>query len=161
MEQIADAPIEKIRNLFTHETGFQTPKVDIRAVVLRDYQVLLAREKADGKWSLPGGFADINQSPGEMAEKEVWEETGLKVKRKRLLAVVDTNGHGFPPLEYHFYKIVILCDYESGELRGSDETHTARFYAFDDLPELSEGRTSQQLMQLIEKQINTGLTYFD
>lgn len=161
MEQITDAPIEKIRNLFTHETGFQTPKVDIRAVVLQGDQILLAREKADGKWSLPGGFADINQSPGEMAEKEVWEETGLKVKRNRLLAVVDTNRHGFPPMEYHFYKIVILCDLVSGELRGSEETYTAGFFAFDDLPPLSAGRTSYQMMALLQKQIEGGTMHFD
>jgi ADP-ribose pyrophosphatase YjhB (NUDIX family) len=161
MEQITDAPIEKIRDLFTHETGFQTPKVDIRAVVLKDNQVLLVREKADGKWSLPGGYADVNESPAAMAEKEAWEETGLKVKHNRLLAVLDTNRHDFPPLEYHFYKLVILCDYQSGELRGSDETHTAGFFAFDDLPHLSEGRTSYQMMDLLQKQIEKGGVYFD
>ncbi len=161
MDQITDAPIEKIRSLFTHEHGFQTPKVDIRAVVLKEKNVLLAREKADGKWSLPGGYADINQSPGAMAEKEVQEETGLIVKKNRLLAVVDTNLHDFPPMEYHFYKIVILCDLVSGELRGGEETYAAGFFAFDDLPPLSEGRTNNHLMKIIQDHISRGTVYFD
>lgn len=161
MEQITDAPIEKIRNLFTFETGYQTPKVDIRALVMRDGKVLMVREKADGKWSLPGGFADINISPGAMAEKEVWEETGLKVKRNRLLAVADTNLHDFPPMEYHFYKIVILCDLLSGELRGSEETYAAGFFAFDDLPPLSQGRVTRCFMQLLQKLIENEGVHLD
>ena len=93
-----DREINKIRDLFTNETGFQTPKVDIRSVVIRDNKILLARERSDGGFSLPGGFADINNSPSEVAVKEVREETGLEVRTTRLLAVIDTDRHNFPPL---------------------------------------------------------------
>ncbi len=134
---VTDAEINQIRDLFTNETGFQTPKIDIRTVVLCDDKILLTRERADGKWSLPGGYADINYSPSAVAEKEVFEETGLRVTANRILAVLDTDKHNFPPMEYHFYKIVILCDLLGGELRDSEETEAAGFFDFDNLPELS------------------------
>jgi ADP-ribose pyrophosphatase YjhB (NUDIX family) len=158
---VSDTEIEKIRNLFTGETGFQTPKVDIRSVVLKDNKVLLARERCDGKYSLPGGFADINYSPGEVAVKEVLEETGLDVRVKRVLAIIDTDRHNFPPLEYHYYKIVILCDLIGGELSDSNETTEAGFFDFDNLPELSEKRNTPELFALIKRQLESQVTYTD
>jgi ADP-ribose pyrophosphatase YjhB (NUDIX family) len=158
---LTDASIDRIRNLFTADTGFQTPKVDVRAVVYEDDKILLVRERSDGKWSLPGGFADINYSPKEVAVKEVIEETGLEVKANRLLAVIDTDKHNFPPLEYHYYKIIILCDLIGGELRGSCETEEAQFFDPDELPELSEKRNTSELFSLIRQQLNTTNTYLD
>jgi ADP-ribose pyrophosphatase YjhB (NUDIX family) len=159
--QISDAEPDKIRNLFTDDTGFQTPKTDIRAVVLKDDKILLVRERSDNRWSMPGGFADINYSPSEVAVKEVAEEAGLEVKVNRLLAVVDTDRHNFPPLEFHYYKLIILCDLIGGELRGSDETEEARFFNLDDLPELSEKRNTPQLFALISQQLVNNCTYLD
>jgi ADP-ribose pyrophosphatase YjhB (NUDIX family) len=156
-----DREINKIRDLFTNETGFQTPKVDIRSVVIRDNKILLARERSDGGFSLPGGFADINNSPSEVAVKEVREETGLEVRTSRLLAVIDTDRHNFPPLEYHYYKIVFLCDLIGGELCDSNETTEAGFFDFDILPRLSEKRNTRQLLELIRSQLDTSLTYYD
>lgn len=159
--QLSDDPIEKIRDLFTCEAGFQTPKVDIRSVVLKNNRVLLARERSDGRWALPGGFADINYSPTEVAVKEVLEETGLNVKVNRVLAITDTDSHHFPPLEYQYYKIIVLCDLTGGELRGSDETLEAGFFDFDLLPELSEKRNTPELFALIKRQLECTLTYCD
>jgi ADP-ribose pyrophosphatase YjhB (NUDIX family) len=161
VSQVTDAPIAKIRGLFASENGFQTPKIDIRAVVLKDNKILLTKERSDNRWAMPGGYADINYSPAAVAEKEVWEETGLVVKTNRLLAIVDTNKHNFPPLEHHFYKIIILCDLVGGELRGSDETEEARFFRFDGLPELSVKRNTSELFHLVEEQIMNGLVYMD
>lgn len=158
---VTDRPINKIRDLFTNETGFQTPKVDIRSVVIKDSKVLLARERSDGGFSLPGGFADINYSPAEVAVKEVREETGLEVRVTRVLAVIDTDRHNFPPLEYHYYKIVLLCELTGGELTDSNETTEAGFFDFEDLPVLSEKRNTRQLFDLIRRQLATELTYFD
>ncbi len=158
---VADIPINKIRELFTNETGFQTPKVDIRSVVIKDNKVLLARERSDGGFSLPGGFADINYSPAEVAVKEVREETGLEVRVNRVLAVIDTDRHNFPPLEYHYYKIVLLCDLTGGELTDSNETTEAGFFDFEELPLLSEKRNTRQLFDLIRRQLATELTYYD
>ena len=159
--QLSEAPAGKIRDIFTCETGFQTPKVDIRSVVLKDNKVLLVRERSDGRWALPGGFADINYSPGEVAVKEVMEEAGLTATVSRILAITDTNRHNFPPLEYHYYKIVVLCDLKGGELRGSDETLEAGFFDFDSLPELSEKRNTPELFELIRRQLECTLTYCD
>lgn len=159
--EMSDLPVSKISELFTNETGFQTPKVDIRAVVVDNDRILLTREKADGRWSLPGGFADINISPRRNAEKEVIEETGLTVQATRLLALVDTDYHNFPPLEYHYYKIVVLCNYISGELKGSNETYESAYFAFDDLPDLSLKRNTPEFINLIRKTLSEGITYLD
>ena len=156
-----DMDIGKIRDLFTNETGFQTPKIDVRSVVIKDNKILLARERSDGGFSLPGGFADINNSPSEVAVKEVREETGLEVRTSRLLAVIDTDRHNFPPLEYHYYKLVFLCDLIGGELCDSNETTEAGFFELDNLPQLSEKRNTCQLFDLIRRQLNTSLTYYD
>jgi ADP-ribose pyrophosphatase YjhB (NUDIX family) len=110
---------------------------------------------------MPGGFADINYSPASVAVKEVLEETGLNVRAVRILAVTDTDRHNFPPLEYHYYKIVILCDLLGGELKDSNETSDAGFFDFDNLPELSEKRNSRRFINLIRKQIDNNTTYLD
>lgn len=158
---VTDNEPGKIHDLFTFETGFQTPKVDVRAVVIKENKVLLTRERCDSKFSLPGGFADINYSPSEVAVKEVLEETGLQVTARRLLAVVDTDRHNFPPLEYHYYKIIIQCELVGGELTDSIETTDAGFFGFDTLPELSEKRNTIQLLSLIRSRIGKESAYFD
>jgi len=159
--QVSEAEVETIRDLFTFENGFQTPKVDIRAVVLKDGNILLSRERSDGRFSMPGGFADINYSPSEVAVKEVLEETGLYVIVSKLLAVVDTDRHNFPPLEFHYYKMVILCDLIGGELCDNDETTDAGFFSFDALPELSVQRNTPELFILIRKLLESGSAYLD
>ena len=153
-EQVVEAPLHKIRDLFTADRGYQTPKIDIRAVVLKDGQLLFARERVDHKWSLPGGFADINYSPKEVAEKEVREETGLEVVAQRALAIIDCNKHNFPAAEFHYYKIFILCDLAGGELRGSIETLEAKFFPFEHLPELSLNRINAEVIEMIKQQLD-------
>jgi ADP-ribose pyrophosphatase YjhB (NUDIX family) len=156
-DQVVEAPLHKIRDLFTADRGYQTPKIDIRAVVLKDGQLLFARERVDQKWSLPGGFADVNYSPKEVAEKEVREETGLEVVATRALAIIDCNKHNFPPGEFHYYKIFILCELTGGELRGSIETLEANFFHFDNLPELSLNRINAEVIEIIKQQIDNNL----
>jgi ADP-ribose pyrophosphatase YjhB (NUDIX family) len=161
VEQVADAQIDKIQGLFSGEQGFQTPKIDVRAVVVKEGQVLLTRECMDNRWSLPGGYADINYSPGEVAVKEVFEETGLEVKARRTIGIFDTNKHGFPPLEFHFYKIVILCELIGGSLRGSNETLESGFFSIKHLPELSLKRNTNDFMEIIFKNLDSAEAYFD
>lgn len=153
--------ISKIKDLFTCESGFQTPKIDVRAVIIERNKILLTRERADEKWSLPGGFADINLSPRENVEKEVFEETGITATANRLLAIIDTNKHGFPPLEFHYYKLVILCDYISGIPGKSNETYESNYFEFDNLPDLSLQRNTPELFKIIQKQINELWTFLD
>ena len=143
LSELTDEPIEKISNLFTQERdGYQTPKVDIRAVVFNESgEILMVKEKVDGCWSLPGGWADVGYTPAEVAVKEVQEETGLVVKTVRLLAVLDKRNHPHPPEGWYVYKIFILCEKFGGEIaKNTTETSDIQYFSLENLPPLSEPR---------------------
>lgn len=151
MAKHMDTPITIVKNLFCNETGYQTPKVDIRGVVFKDGKILMVREKSDGAWALPGGWADIGLTPGEVVVKEIKEEAGLEVKPIRLLAVFDKKCHPHPPSPYHVYKIFIMCGIVGGSLSAGLETSDARFFASHELPELSvERNTASQIWTMFE-----------
>ncbi|OBZ11649.1 ADP-ribose pyrophosphatase [Bacillus sp. FJAT-27264] len=142
---------EKIRLAFAGEEGYCTPKVDIRGVVFREDKILLVREKLDGKWALPGGWADIGLSPSEVVVKEIAEEAGFQTEAVRLLAVLDKKFHEHPPEPYHIYKMFILCRITGGEASQGVETSEVAFFGVDELPELSEERnTKTQLQTMFE-----------
>ncbi|MBN1949579.1 MAG: NUDIX hydrolase [Bacteroidales bacterium] len=147
----ADMPLEKVRFLFASEEGYLTPKVDIRGVVFREGKLLMVREAVDGGWALPGGWADVNYSPFEIAEKEVFEEAGIRVKPLRLLAVFDKEKHAHPPDIYHIYKLFILCE-DSGEIpKPGMETTDVAWIDRQDIPKLSEPRiTTEQIGIMFE-----------
>ena len=143
LTNLTDEPIEKIGNLFTQErNGYQTPKVDIRAVIFNESgEILMVKEKVDGCWSLPGGWADVGYTPSEVAVKEVREETGLEVKTVRILAVIDKRNHLHPPECWYVYKIFILCEKIGGNiLTDTTETSDIQYYSLETLPTLSESR---------------------
>jgi ADP-ribose pyrophosphatase YjhB (NUDIX family) len=137
------------RDLVQSEIGYATPKLDARGVVFRGDELLLVNELADGGWTLPGGWVDLNDSPSATAEREVWEESGYRVKARKLLGVYDRNLHGFPPYVFHAYKLFILCDLLGGEATTSIETGGAEFFAEDNLPPLSLARTTPELLQRV------------
>jgi ADP-ribose pyrophosphatase YjhB (NUDIX family) len=144
-------PHEKIRILFAGETGYQTPKVDVRGVVFRKGKVLMVQESLDGLWSLPGGWADVNYSPFEIAVKEVKEEAGIDVKALRLLAVFDKMKHPHPPDIYHVYKLFILCTDSGQPVMPGMETTAAGWFGRDEIPELSGLRiTREQILTMFE-----------
>ncbi|WP_152072769.1 NUDIX hydrolase [Escherichia coli] len=122
------------------ETGYATPKTDVRAFILRNNRILMVKEAADGLWSLPGGWADVGDTPSEAVRREVEEETGLKVRVTKLLGVWDRNLHGHPPLPWHVYKLIFLCEEVGGSLSISHESLDADFFDVNDLPELSLSR---------------------
>jgi ADP-ribose pyrophosphatase YjhB (NUDIX family) len=146
LSALSDEPVEKIIGAFASENGYPTPKVDVRAVVIRDGAVLMVRESQDrGKWTLPGGWADVGFSPFEMAAKEVQEETGLVVKATRLLALFDKRKHDHPPQPWYVYKAFIQCEVTGGSLlQKTLETAGARWFRQEDLGalQLSEDRTT-------------------
>ena len=109
LNKLTDTPIQKIEKLNTDDKGYQTPKVDVRAVIINEGKLLLVKEKSDGKWSLPGGWCDIGYSPSEMAKKEVFEEAGYKVEVEKLIALLDKECHGHPEDIYHIYKLFFQC----------------------------------------------------
>jgi ADP-ribose pyrophosphatase YjhB (NUDIX family) len=152
LAQLTDEPIEKIGALFTQERdGYQTPKVDVRAVVFNETgEILMVKEKVDGCWSLPGGWADVGFTPAEVAVKEVWEETGLRVKTVRLLAIMDKRNHPHPPEGWYVYKIFISCEKIGGEIAlDTTETSDIQYFKRDNLPPLSEPRNVKTQIELM------------
>jgi ADP-ribose pyrophosphatase YjhB (NUDIX family) len=134
---------QPIELAFGAQSGYATPKVDVRGAVFREGRLLLVREKADhGRWTLPGGWADVNESPAEAVAKEVREEAGLIVRPYKLAAIWDRARHAHEPQYlFHIWKLFFLCEIEGGEARAGPETSEVAFFAEDELPaELSVSR---------------------
>lgn len=163
MSEYTDAPMEKVTELFASESGYQTPKIDVRGAVFRGDKVLLVRETTDGLWTLPGGWADIGDSAGEAVVKEVEQEAGLIVEPFKLAALIDRTKHPHPPHPNHIYKIMFLCRELGGELRGSIETSEVGFFGLDELPPLSVDRTLEAQIRLMYEHLTdpTRPTDFD
>lgn len=124
------------------EIGYSTPKVDVRGVVFRGFEVLLIKEASTGKWTLPGGWADVNLTPAENVERECLEESGYEVKALRIAAVMDRDRAGYPANPHSIYKIFFLCELCGGTPRVSHETAEVGFFHVDALPELDPHRSS-------------------
>jgi ADP-ribose pyrophosphatase YjhB (NUDIX family) len=134
---------QAILHLLRQEKGYATPKVDVRGAAFIDGRVLMVRELSDGKWTLPGGWADVNQSAGECVVREIAEESGFKARALKLAAVYDYQRSGHPA--HHLdsiYKMFFICEIVGGQARASDETSEAAFFARHELPPLSLGRTT-------------------
>jgi ADP-ribose pyrophosphatase YjhB (NUDIX family) len=129
---------------FSLEPGYATPKVDVRAAVVRGGRILLVREMADGKWAMPGGWADVGDRPSQTAERETWEESGFEVRAVKLLGAFDANRGVRANMFFHAVKLVFLCKLLGGEARTSMETLEVGFFDFDNLPPLSEQRTNRR-----------------
>lgn len=167
-EMMADGsgePAERIEALFSGETGYATPKIDVRGAVIRDGRILLVREVLDnGRWTLPGGWADVNESPASSVVREVREESGFETRAVKLAAVWDRSLHPHdPPLPFHVYKMFFLCEVTGGAPATSVETSGTGFFAPDGLPELSTGRVlASQIHRLFEHHARPDLpTDFD
>jgi ADP-ribose pyrophosphatase YjhB (NUDIX family) len=124
------------------EIGYATPKVDVRGAVFRNSEVLLIREASSGKWTLPGGWADVNLTPAENVEKECLEETGYQVKARLITAVLDRERAGYPPNPHSIYKLFFLCDLVGGAPRITHEVAEIGFFPVSALPELDSHRSS-------------------
>ena len=143
MAEGSGADLSVVEGLFAQQTGYMTPKVDVRGAIFREQSVLLVSETLDnGRWTMPGGWADVNESPSESVVREVAEEAGYVVTVRKLAAVYDRDKSGHPqPHPFHIYKMFFVCDIV-GQCEKSDlETGEARFFPIDALPELSEART--------------------
>ena len=150
LSEISGEPIEKISNLYIPETGYPTPKVDVRAGVIRDNKILLVREREDGCWTLPGGWGDVCETPTQGVIREVLEESGFIVNNPKLIAVKDRDVHPYSPkFPFHIYKMIFLCELVSGSPTPNIEISEIEFFAQDDLPPLSQSRTLPEDIQLI------------
>jgi len=148
LHEYTDIDHNKIRDLFASETGYQTPKVDIRASVFKDDMILMVREKVDGAWSLPGGWADVNTSVGESAVRECLEEAGAHVKPKRIIAIHLANKHNNPLFPYTIYKVFVECELIENKFTDNTETLDAGFFRFESLPALSKGRNTRSQIEM-------------
>jgi ADP-ribose pyrophosphatase YjhB (NUDIX family) len=154
MAEYTGLDAQRLARLFAGETGYATPKLDVRGAAFRDGRVLLVREIADGnRWTLPGGWADVNASPSESIVKEMREESGFEVRVCKLAAVWDRARHAHEPAyPFHIWKLFFLCEITGGEPRASLETSGVGFFAETELPtDLSIGRVLlPQLRRMFE-----------
>jgi ADP-ribose pyrophosphatase YjhB (NUDIX family) len=156
-------PQESAAQFWKGEYGYATPKVEVRGAVFADGRVLLVRERSDGRWTLPGGWVDVNDSPAHAVEREILEESGFRARAVKLAALVDKNRHPHPPSVHHIYKLLFLCELLGGSATVSQETDAVDFFALDALPELSRGRILEsQIARLYQHHEQPGLpTDFD
>ena len=163
MADLTETPIEKVKSFYGPQEDYPTPKVDVRGLVFNaEKEVLLVKEKIDGKWTIPGGWADVGYTASEVAVKEVKEETGLDIKVDRLLAVYDKKCHPHPPQAYYVYKIVFLGVVTGGVVAEAHDILDVGFFRMDQLPELSEDRILEsQLTELVELVGTEGKVIFD
>jgi ADP-ribose pyrophosphatase YjhB (NUDIX family) len=143
MAQGSDPDYDTLVTLLHQETGYATPKIDVRGAVFVDGKILMVREISDDRWTLPGGWADVNQSARECVEREIAEESGFTARALKLAAVRDYLKSGHPPRHIDsIYKMFFLCEITGGKPKPSDETSEVGFFARDVLPPLSLGRTT-------------------
>jgi ADP-ribose pyrophosphatase YjhB (NUDIX family) len=163
LHEYTDMDHNMIRNLFASETGYQTPKIDIRAAVFKDNKVLMVKEKIDGCWSLPGGWADVNSSVSESAIRECSEEAGANVQPKRVIAILHQNRYTDHLYPFTIYKIFVECDLVGNSFQENTETLDADFFEYENLPELSlERNTTDQIKMCFEaKKSKVFETIFD
>jgi ADP-ribose pyrophosphatase YjhB (NUDIX family) len=139
----SDLEYPVLEDAFTAQIGYATPRIDVRAAVFRDDKLLMVRERSDGGWTMPGGWADVGDMPSRGAEREVWEEAGFRVKARKIIGVYDAN-RCLPFELFHAFKIVFLCDLISGEARPSIETSEVGFFGIDEIPQPFSGQRTRQ-----------------
>lgn len=148
---------------FLAQPGYATPKIDVRGAVVRDGEILLVRERTDGLWCMPGGWADVGDLPSAMVIREVKEESGFDVVPRKVIGVFDANRTGRPMEFYHAFKIVFLCDLTGGTATPSDETSEVGFFPFEAVPDLSTNRTNVRHLDEIREHLRDPLrpAFFD
>jgi ADP-ribose pyrophosphatase YjhB (NUDIX family) len=158
-----DIPLARAKGFWEGEDGYATPKVDVRGGIFEGDRVLLVRERSDGKWTLPGGWVDVNEAPSEAVAREIFEESGYHARAVKLAALVDKRRHPHPPGIHHIYKLFFLCERTGGEATSSMETDAVQFFPLPELPELSTDRVlASQIERLYQHRLHPELpTDFD
>lgn len=152
---LGNTPVSRVKDLMTkHSKGYATPKIDVRGAVFKDDKILLVKEKSDGLWTLPGGFADIGISAANNIKKEIKEEAGINVIVKKLYSVKHKALGDYKDDLRDFYKIFFICnqlDLESP--KAGLEISDVDFFDIDNIPNLSRGR-------VIENDIEEAFKHF-
>lgn len=153
IEERSGISLEKVKYLFCNETGYQTPKIDTRAVIFKDNKILLTHEN-NGTWSLPGGWCDVLESVGSNTKKEVKEETGLDVETVKIISIQDRNKHNRPIYAYGVCKVFVLCNVTVGEFTENIETTEIKYFSLDEIPDnLAEEKTNREQIEMCFKAI--------
>ena len=163
IEEKSNINLEKVKDLFCNETGYQTPKIDTRVAIFKDNKILLVHEN-NGTWSLPGGWCDVLESVKSNTIKEVKEEAGLDVKATKIIAIQDRNKHNRPIYAYGICKIFVMCEIIGGEFKENIETTEMKYFALDELPEnfANEKCTKEQILMCFDSYENpNAATLFD
>ena len=154
---------EGVQKILMDHPGYATPKIDVRAAVIKNDKILLVQESTDNCWAMPGGWADVGNIPSEVAIRETKEESGFDVKPLKVIGIYDANRVGGKLEFFHAFKIIFLCELTGGEARTSDETLDVKFFNFNDLPPLSINRTNKKHIEEIKLHFKdkSRPTYFD
>lgn len=150
MSEKSGLPIEKVKNLFCNEVGYQTPKIATRAAIFQDDKILLVQE-SDGLWSIPGGWCEVNLSVKENVIKEIKEEAGVDIIVEKLIAIHDSNKHYKGLYPYGISTVFFLCKPVGGSFKENYETIASGYFALDELPELSEDKGSREQVEMCFK----------
>ncbi|HRQ88207.1 MAG TPA: NUDIX hydrolase [Bacteroidia bacterium] len=143
--ELSDTDLETVERFFIPEVGYATPKIDLRACVFRDDKVMLVRERSDSLWTLPGGWADQNESPREGIIREIKEESGFDTEIHSLYAVKDRDRNPYKPkYPVSIYKLFFTASITGGQPEINLEITEIDFFKIDDLPQLSEARVLPQ-----------------
>lgn len=148
IEEKSNIGLDKVKGLFCNETGYQTPKIDTRAVIFKDNKILLTHEN-NGTWSLPGGWCDVLESVKSNTIKEVKEETGLDVETIKIISIQDRNKHNKPVYAYGVCKVFVLCKVIGGKFVENIETTEIKYFSLDDIPSnLAEEKTNKEQIEM-------------
>ena len=142
-----DIPVEKVKSLFCHEQGYQTPKIDSRAAIFKHDKILLVQEN-DGLWSLPGGWVDVLETIDSNTVKEVKEEAGLDAKPRFLIAIHAQHKRNYPPFAYRVLKAFVMCELLGGKFQHNSETLQSAYFALDELPEMNNEKNTKEQVEL-------------
>ncbi|MDU4739805.1 NUDIX hydrolase, partial [Clostridium sp.] len=143
----SDIPLEKVKDLFCNEIGYQTPKLDTRAAIFKNNKILLVQE-SNGTWSLPGGWVDVDLSIKENTIKEVKEEAGLNVTADMIIAVQDREKHNLPVYAYKVCKVFVLCSLIDGEFKKNIETIKSDYFSLDNVPLLATEKNNKEQIKM-------------
>lgn len=147
--------LEKVKDLFCNEKGYQTPKIDTRAAIFKDNKIILVHEN-DGTWALPGGWCDVLESIESNTLKEVREEAGLEAKAIKIIAIQDRNKHNKPVYAYGICKVFVLCEAIGGTFVENIETTETKYFSLDEIPEnLAEEKTSKEQIKMCFEAANS------
>lgn len=147
LSEVSGLPIEKVKEIFCNEVGFQTPKLDCRAAIFKEDKILLVQEN-NKTWSLPGGWVDVDQSVKQNTIKEVKEEAGLDVTADRVIAVQDREKHNLPIYAYKVCKIFVQCSVIGGAFQENIETIQSRYFSLEELPPLAEEKNTKEQIEM-------------